>query len=134
MFTQTPRISLYYSSLNASCSAIVGLTRSLGAILQPEHITLNAVCPNKIRTNIGTASSYEIAEKAGVLCPMEWLLQAFEMLLWGEGKDWSGECLEVAPKLGVRKVEFVPFVNEESKRSAEITDARSMGLHSVVES
>ena len=114
-------------------SAVVGLVRSFGTILTEEGITLNAVCPNKIRTNIGTADGYEKAEKAGCLVPMEHLLQAFEMLLnQGKYKDLSGECLEVAPKIGVRKVNFVPFVNDESRISAEITYERSHYLHEVV--
>lgn len=60
--------------------------RSFGKILAEEHIALNAVCPNKIRTSIGTAASYEKAEKAGCLVPMEHLLQAFEMLISRDGE------------------------------------------------
>lgn len=102
---------------------MVGFVRSYGKILAEEHITLNAVCPNKIRTNIGTPASYEKAEKAGVLVPMEKLLEAFEMLISSEGKyaDISGECLEVAPQLGVRIMPKAEFVNEESRLSADIT-------------
>ena len=107
--------------------------RSYGKILAEESITLNAVCPNKIRTNIGTAASYEKAEKAGALVPMEKLLEAFQMLLnHGQYKNLSGECLEVAPKLGVRIVPKTEFVNEESRISAEITYERSHHLHEVV--
>ena len=66
---------------------------------------------------------------------MEKLLEAFEMLLPdGEFGNVSGECLEVAPQLGVRKVEWMPFVNEESRISAEMTYGRSHYLHEVVES
>jgi hypothetical protein len=115
-------------------SGVVGFVRSFGKILQEEDITFNAVCPNKIRTNIGTAESYEKAEKAGVLVPMEKLLEAFEMLLsQGEHKGLSGECLEVAPKLGIRIVPKTEFVNEESKISADITYQRSHYLHEVTE-
>ncbi|KAK3712769.1 hypothetical protein LTR37_008859 [Vermiconidia calcicola] len=108
--------------------------RSYGKILEEENITFNAVCPNKIRTNIGTAAAYEKAEKAGCLVPMEKLLEAFEMLLSkGEYRGLSGECLEVAPKLGIRVVPFLEFVNEESRVSAEITYERSRYLHEVVD-
>ena len=104
-------------------SAVVGFVRSYGKILREEDILLNAVCPNKIRTNIGTAASYEKAEKAGCLVPMEKLLEAYEMLMAKEGEYAmvSGECLEVAPKIGVRLAPKVPFVNEESRISSEIT-------------
>lgn len=112
----------------------MGLVRSYGAILAEERIHLNALCPNKIRTGISTAAVYEKAEKAGVLVPMEKLLEAFEKLLsGGEYGGLSGECIEVAPKLGVRRREFVGFVNEESRVSAEMTYERSHFLHEVVE-
>ena len=116
-------------------SGVVGFVRSYGKILAEEHITLNAVCPNKIRTNIGTPASYEKAEKAGCLVPMDNLLKAFEMLLSKdtEYSSMSGECLEVAPKIGVRVAPKMEFVNEESRISAEITYERSHYLHEVVE-
>ena len=105
------------------CSAVVGFVRSYGKILLEEGILLNAVCPNKIRTNIGTADSYVKAEKVGCLVPMEHLLEAFEKLIAknGEFSGVSGECLEVAPKLGVRVRPKTEFVNKESKISADIT-------------
>lgn len=115
-------------------SGVVGFVRSFGKILAEEDITFNAVCPNKIRTSIGTVESYEKAEKAGCLVPMEKLLEAFEMLMSnGEHNRISGECLEVAPKLGVRIVPKTEFVNEESKISADITYERSHYLHEVVD-
>lgn len=64
--------------------------------------------------------------------PMEKLLEAFEGLLpGGEYAEMSGECLEVAPQLGVRRREFIGFVNEESRISAEMTYERSHHLHEV---
>lgn len=54
---------------------------------------------------------------------MEKLLEAYELLIAKEGEysKVSGECLEVAPKIGVRLAPKVPFVNEESRISSEIT-------------
>ncbi len=87
-----------------------------------------------IRTNIGTAASYEKAEKAGALVPMEKLLEAFEMLLSdGEHKELSGECFEVAPKLGIRIVPKMEYVNEESRVTGDIAYERSHHLHEVME-
>jgi hypothetical protein len=88
------------------------------------------VCPNKIRTGISTEAVYAKAEKVGALVPMERLLEAFESLLGAN--EMSGECLEVAPKLGVRVVQFLPFVNEESRHSARLTYERSHYLHEPV--
>ena len=70
-----------------------------------------------------------------MLVPMEKLLEAFEMLISKEGKyaGISGECLEVAPKLGVRILPKTEFVNEQSRISAEMTYERSHYLHEVVE-
>ncbi|EXJ71072.1 uncharacterized protein A1O5_06065 [Cladophialophora psammophila CBS 110553] len=114
----------------AAKHAVVGLVRSYGKILAEEKITLNAVCPNKIRTGISTAAVYDKAEKLGVLVPIEKLLEAFESLM-GEN-PMSGECLEVAPQLGVRVVQFIPFINEESKISADMTYERSHYLHEPI--
>jgi NAD(P)-dependent dehydrogenase (short-subunit alcohol dehydrogenase family) len=108
----------------------VGLVRSLGKILAEEKITLNAVCPSRIRTNISTTAVYERSEQLGTLVPMETLLEAFELLLGAN--DISGECLEVAPKIGVRIVPFLPFVNMESRLNAEISYDRSHYLHEPI--
>ena len=117
-------------------SAVVGLVRSYGKILAEEDIGFNAVCPNKIRTDIyPDRAVYDEAERRGVIVPMERLLEAFEKLLpGGEFGNVGGECLEVAPQLGVRKVEWMPFINDESRISAEMTYQRSHYLHEVVES
>jgi hypothetical protein len=112
-------------------SAVVGFVRSLGKILPEEKITLNAVCPNKIRTNISTEAVYKKAEEKGVLVPMEKLLQAFEQLLGAS--DYSGECFEIAPKIGCRIVPPTPFVNDESRISAEMTYERSHYLHEPID-
>lgn len=55
------------------------------------------------------------------------------LLNGGKYADLSGECLEVAPKIGVRIHPKDEFVNEESRISADITYGRSHYLHEVVE-
>ena len=57
------------------------------------------------------------------MVPMEKLLEAFEMLIAKEGEfsNISGECLEVAPKIGIRLRQKTDFINEESRISADIT-------------
>jgi hypothetical protein len=54
---------------------------------------------------------------------MEKLLEAFELLIAKEGEfsNISGECLEVAPKIGIRLRPKTEFINEESRISADIT-------------
>ena len=65
---------------------------------------------------------------------MDDLLKAFRKLLGnGEYTHLSGECIEVAPKLGVRIVPKTEFVNEESEISAQLTYERSHHLHEVVD-
>ena len=46
--------------------------------------------------------------------------------------DYSGECLEVAPQIGVRIRPPVEFINKESRISAEMTYERSHYLHEPV--
>ena len=62
---------------------------------------------------------------------MEKLLEAFEILL--DNSKYSGECYEVAPKIGVVIRPPVEFINEESRISADMTYERSHHLHEVIE-
>lgn len=123
----------------------------MGKLLPEDHIALNAICPNRIRTGISTAAVYDRAEKSGVLVPMGRLLAAFEFLLQDgrqeearangererngvEGERYySGECFEIAPQQDRwRVVPFVEFVNEASRVSAEMTVERSHHLHEPI--
>ena len=105
---------------------MVGFVRAYGKLLEQENVTLTAVCPNKVRTNIAQSAVHDRAESLGVLVSMDKLMEAFEMLMAG-GKfgDVSGECLEVAPnRKGGAEIRLVPvleYINEESRLSAELS-------------
>jgi NAD(P)-dependent dehydrogenase (short-subunit alcohol dehydrogenase family) len=79
----------------AAKHGVVGFVRSFGRYLVEESITLNAVCPNVVRTGISTATFYEQLEDKGLLTPIENVVKAFEGYLDG---SQSGECMEVGPK------------------------------------
>ena len=81
------------AALTLANSGVVGFVRSYGKYLPEEKITLNAVCPNVIRTNISTPAFYDSLEEKGLLTPMEPLLEAFESLLGTS--ETSGECFEI---------------------------------------
>ncbi|KAF3003937.1 hypothetical protein E8E14_003011 [Neopestalotiopsis sp. 37M] len=90
-FYHIPAMPIY----TASKHAIVGLVRSLGVTLPTEHITLNAICPGIVKTNISTGDWYEKVEKEGLFVPMDSVMECFESLL-GANKT-SGEAIEVLP-------------------------------------
>lgn len=80
-------------------------------------MTLNAITPNVIRTNISNPAFYDKLEEEDLLTPIEGVVDAFEQLL-GDNAE-SGECFESGPNYakgqGLVKPKFVEFVDEESK-------------------
>lgn len=83
------------------CSGVVGFVRSYGKHLPTESITLNAICPNVVRTNISTNEFYDSLEAQNSLVPMNNVVEAFERCL---DTDISGETLEVEPSSIVHRV------------------------------
>jgi len=114
----------------AAKHGVLGFVRSYGKYLPSEKITLNAVCPNVIRTNISTPAFYEKMEAEGLLTPIEGVVEAFESLL-GDNTE-SGECLEIGPNYakgqGIVKPKFVEFVDKESERSFEVLEPRGRSM------
>ena len=114
-------------------SAIVGFVRSLGVNLPAHNITLNAICPGIVKTNIGTGDFYEQVEREGLLVPMEILLNSFESLMGPDGT--SGEAIEVlSGEVGARIKERVPYTNDKCRESVEMTNARSKATVSAAAS
>lgn len=100
--------------------------RSYGKYLPEENITLNAICPNVVRTHISTDTFYDSVEAEGVLTPMKGVVDAFESTLEG---DTSGECLEVGPKGGFSAKAPAPHLDKESTRVLDMIYHRAHPLH-----
>ncbi|KAH8695625.1 glucose 1-dehydrogenase [Talaromyces proteolyticus] len=106
-----PTIPVY----TAAKHAITGFVRSYGTYLPEEYITMNAVCPSVVRTNMSTSAFYDSLESQGVMTPMHGVLETFEKWL-GVDKT-SGICYEVGPnydKLGALETAQPPFPDDES--------------------
>lgn len=107
-------------------SGVVGFVRSYGKYLPEEQITLNAVCPNVVRTHISTDIFYDQVEAEGVLTPMKGVVDAFESFL---DSDTSGECMEVGPKGGFSAKAPPPYLDKESERVMDMIYRRAHVLH-----
>ncbi|KIW48655.1 hypothetical protein, variant [Exophiala oligosperma] len=121
-----PTVPIYTTAKHG----VVGLTRSYGHYLPEEKITMNAVCPNVVRTNISTSAFYDTLDKEGVLAPIEGVVDVFEKLL-GDSPT-SGECFEVGPNYktqGAVPRKAPEFLDKESKRVCELIEKRSHKLH-----
>jgi len=121
-----PTLPIY----TAAKHGVVGFVRSYGKYLPSEKITLNAITPNVIRTNISTPAFYDKLEAEGLLTPIEGVVDAFESLL-GDNPE-SGECFEIGPNYakgqGIVKPKFVEFVDDESKRTFDVLEPRGRPL------
>ncbi|OQU94359.1 hypothetical protein CLAIMM_00720 [Cladophialophora immunda] len=113
----------------AAKHAAVGFVRSFGKLLLDEDkITMNIICPNKIRTNINTTGAFDKVEAAGVqLIPMSEYLAAVKNLLGSN--DVSGACFEIAPRIGYFIRQPTEFINSDSRISGEMTLELALPLH-----
>jgi hypothetical protein len=107
-------------------SGVTGFVRSYGAHLPAEGITLNAICPNVVKTGISTSDFYETLEAQNLLTPMESLLGVFESLL-GEDKR-SGEIFEVGPK-GVQTRDAPEPMDRDTATVLKLIQERGRPLH-----
>ncbi|KAK0260085.1 hypothetical protein LTS09_005420 [Friedmanniomyces endolithicus] len=98
----------------AAKHAIIGFVRSFGKYLPEEGVTLNAVCPNVVKTNISTSAFYDELDAKKLLTPMKSVIEAFERLLDG---GESGECIEAGPHGNL--------VANQSKAPAPVTSTTS---------
>ncbi|EXJ57091.1 hypothetical protein A1O7_07435 [Cladophialophora yegresii CBS 114405] len=120
-----PTLPIY----TAAKHAVVGLVRSYGKYLPEEKITMNAICPNVIRTNISTGAFYDTLEKENLLTPIEGVIDTFEKLL---DEQTSGEIFEIGPNYKqqgavVRKAQ--EYLDKESQRTFEVLYHRGRPLH-----
>lgn len=120
-----PTLPIY----TAAKHGVVGFVRSYGKYLPEEKITLNAVTPNVIRTNISTAQFYDTLEEKGLLTPIEGVVDAFERLI---DSDESGECFESGPNYakgqGMVTPKFIQYVDKESKEVFDMLEQRGKPL------
>ena len=121
-FYCSPSIPIY----TAAKHGVVGFTRSFGKYLPEEQITMNAVCPNVVRTNISAPAFYDMLEKRNLLTPMKALLEAFESMLGTS--DVSGEIFEVGPNGGYHIKPAAPYLDAESKAGVDVVYNRSWHL------
>ncbi|KAI7217979.1 hypothetical protein KC333_g3891 [Hortaea werneckii] len=125
MLTASVALPIY----TAAKHGVVGLTRSYGAYLPEEHITLNAVCPNVVRTSISTGEFYDKLEAKGLLTPMSSVVNAFEKLLDGK---FSGQCLEAGPNGGIDFRQPAEHLDRETAELMELLYERAHPLRQPV--
>lgn len=87
-------------------------------------MTFNAICPHVVQTGISkhTPWFYEELQRKGYMTDINRVVDGFEEFL-GESQR-SAECLEVGPT-GKRVVEFVDWLDEETRLSCEMVEERS---------
>ncbi|KAF2404946.1 glucose 1-dehydrogenase [Trichodelitschia bisporula] len=105
---------------------VVGFVRSYGKLLPAEGITLNAACPNIVRTNIAAAEFYDDVNGRNQLTPIENVVTVFEELL-GDSKR-SGETIEVGPKSTQPRV-APEYCDHETELLCEMLEDRGAPLH-----
>ncbi|KAI6900884.1 hypothetical protein KC318_g8259 [Hortaea werneckii] len=120
-----PTLPIY----TAAKHGVVGLTRSYGTYLPEEHMTLNAVCPNVVRTSISTGEFHDKLEAKGLLTPMSSVVNAFEKLLDGK---FSGQCLEAGPNGGIHFRQPAEHLDRETAELMELLYERAHPLHQPV--
>ncbi|KAI7335719.1 hypothetical protein KC315_g3060 [Hortaea werneckii] len=124
-FYCVPTLPIY----TAAKHGVVGLTRSYGAYLPEEQITLNAVCPNVVRTSISTEDFYDKLEANGLLTPMSSVVNAFEKIL---DREFSGQCLEAGPSGRVDFRNPAEHLDHETAELMELLYERAHPLHQPV--
>lgn len=121
-FYCVPSLPIY----TAAKHALIGLTRSYGVLLKDEGMTLSAVAPNVVRTNISSGVFYDHMNQKGLLTPMDGVLDAFaQMISSGD----SGKVYECGPKGGWVEKEGAEYLDEESRKCCVLLEERARHLH-----
>ena len=121
-FYCVPTLPVY----TAAKHGVVGFVRSYGKYLPEEGITMNAVCPNVIKTAISAPAFYEKLDARGLLTPMQGVLDAFDSMLGAS--DISGEIFEVGPNGGYQIKTPPEFLDAESKEVIDLLHERAHPL------
>lgn len=120
-FYCVPSLPIY----TAAKHALIGLTRSYGVLLKDEGITLSAVAPNVVRTNISSGVFYDHMDQEGLLTPMDGVLDAFMQMI---GSGESGKVYECGPNGGWVEKEGAEFLDEESRKCCVLLEGRARYL------
>jgi len=89
-FLAIPHMPLY----SASKHGLIGFVRSFASQLEPEGITVNAVCPNITRSGLTSPDVFDAVEGQGRLTPNDVVTGAFLSFL-GDNKS-TGQAVEVS--------------------------------------
>lgn len=110
----------------ASKHGVVGFVRSYGKYLPEEGITLNAICPNVVRTGINDTSFYDKLDQEGLLTDIQDVVNAFESFV---DNDMSGECAEVGPNGGFVIKAPAEYLDRESEAVVNYIAKGHRNLH-----
>lgn len=105
----------------AAKHGVIGFVRSFGKDLPTQGITLNAVCPNVVRTMINHTSFYDLLGEQGLLTDVKDVVDAFESFI---DNDMSGECAEVGPNGGFTIRAPAEYLDPESERVVQYISER----------
>ncbi|EME44180.1 hypothetical protein DOTSEDRAFT_53364 [Dothistroma septosporum NZE10] len=121
-FYCVPTLPIY----TAAKHGVVGFVRSYGKHLPTDAITLNAICPNVVRTNISTEAFYSDMQAKELLVPMETVVEAFARCL---DTDISGETLEIEPRSGITHRSAPEPLDRDAADTLALLHVRGSPLH-----
>ncbi|TID12883.1 hypothetical protein E2P81_ATG10015 [Venturia nashicola] len=125
-FYAVPTLPIY----TAAKYGVTGFVRSYGAHLPAEGITLNAICPNVVKTAISSSDFYDKCEVKDLLTPMQSLLDIFNSLLGEDAR--SGQIFEVGPR-GVQTRDAPEPMDVDTEILMDMLKERGKVLHSVTQ-
>lgn len=107
---------------------MIGFVRSYGKFVIPEGITINAVCPNVVRTGIQGGGLHDELEEKGLLTDINDVVDAFESFVDNEA---SGECAEVGPNGGFTIRKPAEYLDPESETVVHEITRTNLYLHEL---
>jgi hypothetical protein len=93
-----------------------------------ENITVNAICPNIVQTNISSGTFYQSVAEKDLLTPVETLLEQFDALMGINQR--TGLTVECGPR-GVSFRESPEYLDVESKECCEMLGQRGALLYGL---
>ena len=108
----------------------MGFVRGFGKYLPEEQITMNAVCPHVVRTNMSPDAFYDKIQDLGLMTPMSSVIEALQSMLGNN--DISGECFEVGPRSGYTIKSPPEYSDEETKAGVMLISERGRLFHEIV--